>query len=292
MSWALRRKLVGWACMAPYLAFFLVFIVVPIIVSAWLALVQLDLANVGASRFVGLQNFQDAFADQFFWMAAGATLQYVVLFVPSVIVVGMVLGLGMHAMRRGREAVRALVYLPSMLNVAAAGILWQWFFNNEFGLFNSLLKRAGLPAVPWLTEAALAMPSICLMSLWWTVGGTAVLVLAGLQQIPRMYFEAAALDGATSTGVFRLITLPLLKPVLLFIFVTTTIASFQMFGQAMILTGGGPAFATRGMVQFMYETAFNGFRFGYGASISWLLFAGILAFSLIQARVLRSQMEA
>lgn len=284
-----KNQLVGYAFAAPFLIFFTAFVVVPVIMSAWLAVVQLDLANAAQSKFVGLQNFADALHDDLFWQATVATLKYVVLMVPSVLIIGTAMALGMNAMSKGRDMVRALVYLPAMLNVAATGILWQWFFNNEFGLFNYLIKKNGGQPVPWLTDANWAMPSVVIMSLWWTVGGVSVIVLAAVQQIPRMYFEAAALDGATAGRIFRNVMLPLMKPVLLFVFVTTTIASFQMFGQAMVLTGGGPTFATRGLVQFMFETAFNGYRFGYGAAISWLLFAGIAVFSLLQARVLRHQ---
>lgn len=287
-----KEQALGWAFLAPYLVLFLVFVIVPVLVSMWLSVVQLDLANTGASKFVGAQNYTDALQDQFFWMAASATGRFALLMVPSVVIVGTALALGMNAMAKGRDMVRGLIYLPSMLNVAATGILWQWFFNNEFGLFNYGIKQAGGQQIPWLTDAGWAMPSIVIMSLWWTVGGTSVVILTALQQIPKMFFEAAALDGATGRQVFTKVMIPLLKPVLLFVFVTTTIGSFQMFGQAMILTGGGPTFSTRGMVQFMFETAFNGFRFGYGAAISWLLFAGILIFSIVQAKVLKSQVDA
>ena len=286
-----KEQALGWLFLTPYLVLFLIFVIVPVLVSMWLSVVQLDLANTGASKFVGAQNYTDAVQDQFFWMAAQATGKFALLMVPSVIILGTALALGMNAMSKGRDMVRALIYLPSMLNVAATGILWQWFFNNEFGLFNYLIKQSGGQQVPWLTDVNWAMPSIVMMSLWWTVGGTSVVILTALQQIPRMFFEAAALDGATNRQVFWKVMIPLLKPVLLFVFVTTTIGSFQMFGQAMILTGGGPTFSTRGMVQFMFETAFNGFRFGYGAAISWLLFAGILIFSILQARVLKSQVD-
>jgi len=286
-----KEQALGWLFLTPYLVLFLIFVIVPVLVSMWLSVVQLDLANTGASKFVGAQNYTDAVQDQFFWMAAQATGKFALLMVPSVIILGTALALGMNAMSKGRDMVRALIYLPSMLNVAATGILWQWFFNNEFGLFNYLIKQSGGQQVPWLTDVNWAMPSIVIMSLWWTVGGTSVVILTALQQIPRMFFEAAALDGATNRQVFWKVMIPLLKPVLLFVFVTTTIGSFQMFGQAMILTGGGPTFSTRGMVQFMFETAFNGFRFGYGAAISWLLFAGILIFSILQARVLKSQVD-
>jgi len=282
-----KEQALGYLFIAPYLISFVAFVVIPVIVSGWLAFVRLDLTNAAQSEFIGFQNFQDAFNDELFWKAAAATLHYVILMVPSTIILGTALALGMYRLQKGQDLVRAMIYLPAMLNVAATGILWQWFFNNEFGLFNYLIRKFGGQPIPWLTDGSFAMPSIVIMSLWWTIGGTSVILLAALQQIPRMYFEAAALDGATARQVFTRVMIPLLKPVLLFVFVTTTIASFQMFAQALILTGGGPEFKTRGIVQYMFETAFNGYRFGYGAAISWLLFAAIAIFSILQARTFR-----
>lgn len=287
-----QNTLVGYLFLTPYLALFAAFVAVPIFMSGWLATVQLDLANKAQSKFVGVQNFSDALHDEFFWKAAKATGWYVLLLVPSILIVGAALAIGMHRMSRGRNMVRGLIYLPSMLNVAITGILWQWFFNTEFGLFNHFVRKTGAGNINWLTDDRLAMPSIVLMTLWWTVGGTSVIILTALQQLPTMYFEAAALDGANDRQIFGRVMLPLLKPVLLFVFVTTTIAAFQMFPQAAILTGGGPEFKTRGLVQYMFETAFNGYRFGYGAAISWLLFIGTFVFSIAQARLLRGRAEA
>lgn len=287
-----RQQMTGYAFLAPYMVFFVVFVALPVVMSAWMSVVRLDLMDARHSQFVGAQNYTDALKDTYFWQAADATWRYTLLIVPSVIIIGTAMAVGMNSMSKGRDMVRALVYLPSMLNVAATGILWQWFFNNEFGLFNFMIRRAGGPGVPWLTDAKFAMPSVVTMSLWWTVGGTSVIVLAALQQMPKAFFEAAALDGASGAQIFRRIMLPLMRPVLFFVFVTTTIAGFQMFGQAFVLTNGGPNFNTRGLVQYMFEMAFNGFRFGYGAAISWLLFGAILVFSLLQGRLLRSSVEA
>jgi multiple sugar transport system permease protein len=289
MTFAKQRRLTGWLMVLPYLLTFVVFVGLPFLVAIVLAFVQLDLADKGASKFVGLGNFQDAFNDPLFYKALGATGHYAILMVPSVLIIGFAMALGMNAMTKGRDMVRAMVYLPSMLNVAATGILWQWFFNNQFGLINFGLQSVGASPAPWISDKAYAMPSVVIMSLWWTVGGTSIVLLTGLQQIPRVFIEAASLDGANMGAIFHKITLPMLRPVLLFVFVTSTIGAFQMFGQAFILTGGGPEFSTRGLVQYMYETAFNGYRFGYGAAIGWILFAIILVFSVGQARLVRGR---
>ncbi len=289
MTFRQQRNLTGYLLVAPYLVSFVIFLALPVVVALVLAFVQLDLANKSHSKFVGLSNFTDAFGDEAFRNAMLATGRYCILMVPSVLLIATGLGFGLYAMSRGREVVRGLIYIPAMLNVAATGILWQWFFNTEFGLFNFTAKRMHLPPVPWLSDQAYAMPAVVIMSIWWTVGGTAVIVLAGLQQIPRPFFEAAMLDGATGWNVLTKISLPLLKPVLLFVFVTTTISSFQMFGQAAVLSGDGPNYSTRGVVQYIFFIAFDGYRFGYGAAISWLLFLVIAVFSLAQSRLFRTK---
>ncbi|WP_428940874.1 carbohydrate ABC transporter permease [Fontivita pretiosa] len=286
------QQAAGYLFVLPYAAAFLTFVILPLVVSLVLAFCQYDLTTRQSLRFVGLRNFREAlFGDPFFWRAVAVTFHYVALIIPSQLVLSMLLALGMHAMTRGLHTVRALLFLPGMFSIAVTGILWQWFYNQEFGLFNYLLKQVGLGPVPWLSNPSLAMPSIVLMTLWWTAGGSSVVILTGLQQIPAQIFEAAAIDGANRWQIFWRVTLPMLKPVLLFMVVMNTIGAFQMFAQAMILTGGGPEMSTRGVVQLIYDTAFGNYRLGYGAAISWLLFVLIAGFSLIQYTLLRRAAE-
>jgi multiple sugar transport system permease protein len=288
---AWHRHLPSYLFLAPYATAFTGFIVVPFCVAMVLAFLQLDLASQSSPRFVGLGNFREALTDPRFWLAVRATMSFVVLAVPATLATSLLLALGLHAMTSGRDAVRAILFLPGMFNVAVAAILWQWFYNGEFGLFNFTLRRLGLDPVPWLSSRWLAMPSVVLMSVWWTIGGATVVLLAGLQQIPAQLWEAAAIDGASRWQSFRYVTLPMLKPVLMFVAVMNTIGAFQVFGQPFLLTRGGPELATRGVVQYIYETAFNNYRLGYGAAMSWLLFAIIGIFSLVQYRLLRRAAE-
>lgn len=287
MTYRQRRTIEGYAFMAPYAISFLTFIVFPVIVAFALAFMQYDLTAPDQIKFIGFQNFTDAYADPYFWSALKATLGFAALMIPSLLATALALAIGMNAMPKGRGIIRTLLFLPGMLNVAVAAILWQWFYNGEFGLFNFILKGQHIAPAPWLSDKAFAMPSIVVMSLWWSVGGTSVVLLAALQQIPHAIVEAALLDGAEWPQMFSKITLPLLRPVLLFVTVTNTIGAFQVFGQPFLLTRGGPELTTRGMVQYIYETAFNNYRLGYGAAMSWLLFLAIAAFALIQYRFLR-----
>ena len=207
-----RRRWLGLAFLAPYALSFLGFIVLPIVVSAVLSFMQFDLTAPNATRFVGSQNFKEAWGDEYFWDGMKATMRFVVLMVPGMLVFAFAAALGLNAMSRGRSAVRAIIFLPGMLNVAVAAILWRWFYDGQFGFLNFQLKRVGMAPVPWIDSPTAATPSIVLMSLWWTMGGTTIVLLAALQQIPRQIIEAAALDGAGRGAMFRRVVLPLLTP--------------------------------------------------------------------------------
>ncbi len=287
MTYTRKRGMDAWLFMTPYTLSFAAFILVPVLVSLTLAFMQFDLTSRNSIQFVGTRNFSDALKDDYFWQALKATLFFVVLMVPCMITTGLAMAFGMNAMTRGRNTVRALLFLPGMLNVAVASILWGWFYNGEFGLFNYLLKGWGFAPKPWLSDRSWAMPSAVGMNLWWAVGGTSVVLLAALQQIPRSIFEAAVLDGAGNSALLNRISLPLLRPVMLFVVVTNTIAGFQVFGPTFLLTRGGPELSTRALVQYIYETAFNNYRLGYGAAMSWLLFAVVATFALVQYRFLK-----
>ena len=291
MTWSRSRRITGWVFILPYLVSFCLFVVTPIVVSLFLAFQRYDLTSQSTAQFIGFQNFQDAFKDEYFWKAMRATLWFAALMVPSLGVIALAMALGMNAMAKGRNVVRAVLFVPAMFNVAVAGILWQWFYNGEFGLLNFALRKMGMPPQPFLSNRDLAMPSIVVMSLWWSVGGASVVLLAGLQQIPKSMFEAAELDGAKPLAMLSKVTLPLLKPVLLFVILTNSIGAFQVFGQPFLLTRGGPELATRGVVQYIYETAFNNYRMGYGAAMSWLLFLVIAVFSIAQYRFMRSSAQ-
>jgi multiple sugar transport system permease protein len=225
-----------------------------------------------------------ALGDPYFWRALRATLVFVVLAVPLTVSVSLGLALMIAALPRRQALYRTAFVLPTMLNISVAGILWRWFFNSEFGLFNALLAPLELK-FPWITSSLWAMPAIVLMTVWWTAGGPMLVLLAGLNQIPGHYYEAAALDGASAWKRFRHITLPLLRPVMLFVVVMNLIGAFQVFGQTFMITRGGPELSTRVLVQYIYEVAFNHYRMGYGAAMSWLLFLIIAGLSLLQFRL-------
>lgn len=275
----------------PYGMSFLVFIVCPILFAAALAFTQLDLTSREHLHFVGLDNFREALKDPYFIQATKVTCVYAIMIVPAFVVLSFGLALGLQAMTFGRNAVRGLIFLPGMFNVVVASIIWRWFYDGEFGFFNYLLKRVGIMPIHWLGEKTLALPSIVVMSLWWGLGGATIILLAALQQIPTHLYEAAMIDGATSRRLLTNITIPQMRHVLLFIVVTSTIGAFQVFGQTFMMTNGGPDRSTTGLVQLIYDTAFNKYRLGYAAALSWLLFAMILVVIIVQALLLRRSID-
>lgn len=285
-----RLRWGGYLFLLPYLVLFTVFLLAPLVYGLILSFQSYEMISRRPVEFVELENYREAAADPYFRDALWATVKFVLLAVPCTVGLALLLAVGLNTLPDRRANVyRLCIFLPTMITISVGGILWQWFYNNDFGIFNAILMRLGLPPVPWITSTAMAMPSIVLMTLWWTVGGPTVILLAGLKQIPDAYYEAAAIDGAVGWKRLVYITLPLLRPVLLFVLVLNVIGAFQVFGQTFIITRGGPERSTRVLVQYIYETSFNFFRMGYGAAMSWLLFLVIAVFSLVQFRVFREE---
>lgn len=279
----------GYLFLAPYLILFLGFLIFPLLYGFWLSLMNYEMLSPEPPTFIGLANYGEALDDRYFWQALQATGLFVGMAMPLTIGLALLMAALIDALPEKRQGLyRLMIFLPTMVTITVAGLLWRWFFHSEFGLFNALLERFDI-WIPWLTEPGWAMRSIVLMSVWWTVGGPMVILMAGLKQIPPAYYEAAAIDGATGFRRFYHITLPLLRPILLFVIVLNIIGSFQVFGQTFIITQGGPELATRVIMHYIYDTSFNFYRMGYGAAISWLLFLIIVAFSLLQFRAFRER---
>jgi multiple sugar transport system permease protein len=280
----------GYGFLAPYLVVFSVFIVLPLVVGLALSFTNVDMKSTEPARFVGAANFREAFGDPYFWKALWATVRFVAMASPLTVTIALLIALGISVVPERRQHVyRLMVFVPTMITISVAGILWRWFYADEFGLFNMWLTKLHLDQIRFLSDVGWAMRSIVIMTLWWTVGGPVVVLLAGIKQIPDAYYEAASIDGATGWKSLWHITLPLLKPVLLFVIVMNIIGAWQVFGQPFIITTGGPERSTLVLMQYIYATSFLNYRLGYGAAMSWLLFVIIAVFSLVQFRFLREK---
>jgi multiple sugar transport system permease protein len=179
-----------------------------------------------------------------------------------------------------------MIFFPYLLTVSIVGIVWRWMLQRNYGLVNYYLGKMGIAPLGWLAEARTAMPSIALATIWWTIGFNLVVFLAALQDIPEELYEAARIDGAGPVKSFLRITVPLVRPTTIFVVIMQVIASFQVFGQVFVMTGGGPYGSTRTVVQYLYEQGFRYFRMGYASAIAYVLFFIMFVLTIVQWRVM------
>ena len=286
-----RSTLTPYLFLLPGLALFAVFRLYPLLDGLRLSFTN---ARLGRAQyaFVGLANYQKLLDDTRFHVSLVNTAFYAVASTLPILAVPLALAIALNRGIALRTFLRGAFFFPFTLSVVTVGLAWLWLLDPVVGPLNYYLRALGLPARSWLADPTTAMWAIILTSVWWVTGYYLVIYLAGLQDIPRDLYEAAALDGAGGWRSFWAITLPLLRPVFLFVFVTHIIGSFQIFGQVFILTQGGPGDATRTVVQHLYETAFqNFFQFGSASAMAWVLFGVILVFSLLQFRLLRGHTQ-
>jgi ABC-type sugar transport system permease subunit len=277
--------------LAPGLLLFSVFRLYPLLDGLRLSFTNARLGRVEYG-WVGLANYERLLEDTRFHTSLWNTAFYTAASTVPILAIPLVLAVALNRGAGLRTFLRSAFFFPFTLSVVTVGLTWLWLLDPIVGPFNYYLRGLGLPVRSWLADPYTAMWGIILTTVWWVAGYYLVIYLAGLQDIPPELYEAAALDGASGWRSFWSITLPLLRPVLLFVFVTHIIGSFQIFGQVFVLTQGGPGDATRTVVQHLYETAFqNFFHFGSASAMAWVLFGFIVIFSLIQFRLLRGHTE-
>jgi len=287
----LRANLAGWFFSLPFLLIFAVFLAGPILASFVLSFTSFglrDLRNPIGATFVGLENYIGLATDATFWAAALNTAIYVVAGVPLTLMAGLAVAVALNGtVQRFRTFFRVGYYLPVVTSIVAIAVVWRFVLHPDQGLMNLLLAQLGLPTHNWLGDTALAMPAIVAMIVWKNMGFAMVIFLAGLQTIPKSLYEAARIDGAGRWGEFRYVTVPGLRPTLLFVVVTTTIGYLQVFEEPFVMTGGGPLDSTLSIAMYTYEEGFRFFHQGYAAAISYVLFVVVAVVAVIQFRLLR-----
>ncbi|MCB0046334.1 MAG: sugar ABC transporter permease [Caldilineaceae bacterium] len=269
----------------PSLLGFILFYAMPALRGVWISMTDWDLLT--DASFIGLQNYSRLFQDAEFWNALKVTLYYVVLNIPLQTILAVVIAVLMSRLTKSM-LVRGLIILPWLLPPVVVGLLWLWLLDPNIGIVNVALKSLGLPMIAFLGLPQYAMPTIAMINIWQYVGYTALLIFAGLQSIPGSVYEAASIDGASENQMFWRITIPLLRPVLVFVLVTSVIGSFQIFDTIAITTKGGPINATKVMNWYIYEQAFTRYNMGYSTTISIILFAILVFISLAQMRLMRA----
>jgi multiple sugar transport system permease protein len=282
-SRSLRRPWVGLLFVAPMLVLFTVFRVVPVVGAFLLSLTDYRLS--GQWSFIALDNYKRLFTDSLFHETLLVTLTYTVIFVPLTVLLSLGTAVLLHQVVWKRGFFRGVFFLPYVTSIVLAAVIWKWIYDVQDGLLNSILGIVGVGPIDFLGQSGSVLPSIAVTSAWKGFGYSMLILLAGLQAVPKSYLEAAMIDGASTWQRFRYVTLPQLRPILFFVLVIETIGAFQVFDAVYVMTGGGPVHSSYSLVYFLYDSAFKYFDFGYASAIGLVLFLIVLIVSLVQRRL-------
>ena len=268
---------------------------IPVIAAFIMSFTDFDiysLGNFAYARFVGLKNYTQLLDDPLFWKALKNTLYFLVIGGPLSVAVSLAVAMLLQSrIVRFQGFFRTAYFAPVVTTLVAVAVVWRFVYHPRFGLLNYALSFLGIHAVDWLGDPAWAMPSIILMAVWKNFGYNMVIFLAGLQSIPKDFYEAASIDGAGRFQQFTSITIPMLAPTTIFVSIITMIGYFQLFAEPYVMTQGGPLNSTLSIVLLMYQQGFRWWNMGYSAAIAFVLFAFILAGSAVQS-LLQKRLEA
>ena len=267
-----KRQIAGYLFAMPAILGFLVYVITPMILSFYYSLTNFSVFKEEIS-FLGLENYIKLFngTDPFFYKSLKATFYFVILNVPVTIIFAFFLAMLLNRNIKGRALFRGIFYMPSIVPVVASCMIWQYLFNPDLGLANSILKAVGIPKQLWLYSEGSVIPTLVLTNLW-NCGSTMVIFLAGLQNIPKHYYEAVEVDGGNSIHKLFYITVPMMTPVLFYNAIMCAISSFQAFDKAYILTEGGPNNASLFFSYLIYREAFANANMSVACALGWVLF--------------------
>jgi len=284
-----RQAFPQYVAISPFFILFAIFGAFPILFSIWISFHSWD--GIGPMKWVGLQQYSYLLSDPKFWHTIGNTMIIWVLSTVPMLLLALVIANALHNATRFRTFYRIAYFIPNVTSVVAVTLVFGSIFSNNFGLLNAFLQSIGLGKVEWLTQPWGIKVAIATIVTWRWVGYNAIIYLAGLQAISADVYEAAKVDGASSRQTFWRITVPMMRPVILFTAVTSTIGGLQIFTESRVLFGdtnniGGPGDAGMTIVSYLYQSAFIKNQFGYGAAIGWALFVLIVLFSIINWRLI------
>jgi len=286
-----RQRSPAYDFLAGALLLIFLFQIVPCLWGMGLSLFRFD--GINSAQWVGSDNYRRLAADPTVGAALLVTLKYAFGAVPLSLIVALAIALALdEKWFRGKTIARTLFFMPNVISLVAVAFVWEWLLNPKFGIVNILLRGTGLPGPSWLSDPKTALWCIILIQVWHGLGFAVIVFLAGLQSIPETYYEAAQLDGAGRCRQIFDVTLPLLMPTIMFLSIVGFIGAFQVFQSVFMMTGGGPADSTRVIVYYLWQVAFDRVELGYASSIAVVIFAAVLALTLIQWRFFRDRVEA
>jgi len=277
---SLERKIFPYLLIAPNTMIFCAFVIIPAFCGLWYSMTKWT--GIGEPVFIGLDNYVKAFRDVKFWEALKRTGIYAVLCLPVVIATSLSLAILMVQAIPGKGIFRAMIYWPSMVSAIVVGVAFRFIFGDSTGIINHLLSLVGIDGVGWLMEAKLATAVTILAQVWSCAGYYMIMFMAGLNNIPLSYYEAAKVDGASAVQRFRYITLPLIKPTMFLVLILGLLRMFKAYGMIVALTDGGPGTSTKYVVQYIFENAFEAFNMGYASTLSIILMVVIGILTCIQ----------
>lgn len=276
----------AWLFAAPSLAILLVFIVYPITQSFWYSLHNWRI-GADVQEWVGLGNYEELFADELFWNALRITLVFSIISVVVQIALGYWAANALVRETLLNRVVRSVFFFPTIVALATIGLVWRFLLDPRIGFVGGVIQLFGGDPVAWLQDPNLALPTVIFVSVWKNVGYAMVILLAGIKGVPDSLYEAARLDGANARQLNWHVTLPSIRPTLLFVTMILTINSLQVFDLVYVMTNGGPLFATDTLVTMMFREGFTNFDIGYASAIAWVLFVIIMVLSALQLRLFR-----
>jgi ABC-type sugar transport system permease subunit len=281
-----QRQAEGLLFILPYAILWVVFLFGPLVFGFIMSLY--DWNPLRGNRFLGFANYSSLFSDHRFWNAFWVTWKFILMVIPGIIIVSLVAAIVLQFLRfSGAGVFQSLMFFPYLLNVSIVSILWALMNDPNIGLFQGIFQLFGLKSTALLAEQAWALPVIAVATIWWLVGYRMIIFQAALASIPNELFEAARLDGANAVRTFFAVTLPLMRPALLFALILTTIGGMRTFGQVILMTSGGPGTSTEVLALLMYRQAFEFTRFGTAAAVGFVIFVIIFVISMILVRTMR-----
>lgn len=273
----------------PFMIVFALFLLFPMLFGLFIGFFDWDILST--RTWTGFGNYVKLFKDATFYSSLGHTLVFVLVSTPLLLVTGFLMALLVTSRSPLKDAAENLFFLPYILSITVIGTLWAWLLQKNYGIVNQFIKLFGGEPVGWLTDTKYAMTSIIATTVWWTAGFNMVLFSAGIKQISSEIYDAVKIDGANYVQTVWRITLPLVRPTTALCLILQIIASFNIFGQVYVMTGGGPHGSTRVLVQYIYETGFKYFKMGYSSAMAYVLFFIILIISLFQYKAISAGEE-
>ncbi|MFN0002710.1 MAG: carbohydrate ABC transporter permease [Pseudohongiellaceae bacterium] len=285
-----RETVAAYVFLAPFIIFFSIFVIRAVLTAQYLSFFDWQILRP-KRPFIGFSNYRELLTDDVWWIALKNTIIFTLMTVTGTTILALTCAVAVTKPIKGNGFFRVLFYMPALLSVGVVGLTWSWMLSNQFGVVNYGLSFLGVRPLNWLGSEVLVVPSLVFTSIWWGFGFPMLIFIAGIQGIPEALYEAARIDGAAGRQLFISITLPLLRPTMLFVTVTGVIAHFQVYGQPALMTNGGPGRASYTVIFYLYEVAWRAFRMGYGCAVSVVLAVIMAAFTLVQFKLVGQQVD-